>query len=632
MEESELPMVIINYIPDHWSDARLAEEFELFAPKKVKLIRDRLTGRSCGYGFIEFGDDDTCQKAIDAVSGREVDGKRLKVTWAKPRNEVKFNTNVYVSGLPLDTTEQQFAELCEQYGRIVEIRLLTTAASHGAHNTLAAFVRFNKRHESDAFILAAHGLPIPGFSPQTNNNSSNNNNNNDNTTGNDSSTNGNNSSSDSGKPNTSSTTNRRTWVLSARYATDNRTRYKEATGAWLTNSAVDRRANNLGGDRSGTPSSGYSNSNVPYIGNMPNNGMPMQPGGSPATSPRNGMNNNNYTQPNQNMMTNQPNSFQRFPNQGNQQNPNYSSHQQQSFRRNNNHNNGSNRNANNNGQNNQFNPNHPGSVNTYYAPPGSINHTPHPTTPYWTHPGYENPTAFQYATQPYFATSTNIPSNAPITTLPPGVTPQWNTNFAVRNPQDNNRDTNSNNWRNTNGTGNTDQNNLMNVSNNTISKETANNNNNDPTMRALDEQLRGLNINNQKQQSTNPPTNIPVLSTPSGNIALVSAPYTDPSIPQHHVLNQINGANPTTTAGNNNVAYTTYHPYSISQPANPSIPYSTAIYPGTAISEVMKTPSTNFSPDPNGTTTYFAIRNVPNNNNVNTNISNHHPSENKDGR
>ncbi len=27
MEESELPMVIINYIPDHWSDGRLAEEF-----------------------------------------------------------------------------------------------------------------------------------------------------------------------------------------------------------------------------------------------------------------------------------------------------------------------------------------------------------------------------------------------------------------------------------------------------------------------------------------------------------------------------------------------------------------------------------------------------------------------------
>lgn len=40
----------------------------------------------------------------------QIAGKKLKVTWAKPRDQVPYNTNVYVSGMPLDTTELQFSE------------------------------------------------------------------------------------------------------------------------------------------------------------------------------------------------------------------------------------------------------------------------------------------------------------------------------------------------------------------------------------------------------------------------------------------------------------------------------------------------------------------------------------------
>lgn len=90
------PTLIVNYIPDAWTEAKLASHFAVYAPVSVKLCRDRATGRSLGYGFIQFGLDsaDAAHAAIAEVNGRPAEHKRLKVTLAKPREEVKLNTNV----------------------------------------------------------------------------------------------------------------------------------------------------------------------------------------------------------------------------------------------------------------------------------------------------------------------------------------------------------------------------------------------------------------------------------------------------------------------------------------------------------------------------------------------------------
>lgn len=595
-------------------------------------------------------------------------GKRLKVTLAKPRNEVKFNTNVYVSGLPLDTTEQQFADLCEQYGRIVEVRLLTSAASQGSHNTLAAFVRFNKRYESDAFIAAAHGLPIPGFSPQSSatvsgtpapSSSS-------------PSTNGGTSSSSNDSSNGSgdnkSGTNRRTWVLSARYATDNRTRYKEATGAWLTNSAVDRRANNLLNELAQqNPSSAYSNPKMvsgplsmppPFLGNPGNPNSSLHPsfnggggGPPPASSPRSSGSNPTVNNMGGGNPSNTP--FQRFPpTHSNPNNPGFGQSHPHHSRRGNHHNNNNhssnysnnrngipNRNLPNNSPppNTQYSTNHPQAINSFYIPSGALNHPPHhPTTPYWAHPGYENPSGYPAypPSQSYFA-----PGNAPLTSLPPGVVPQWNPNYPVRNTGDNNSDRGNDNnpnssWR--GSTGITETNSIGNSNTTSNEHNVPSSNGMDPTMRALDEQLRGLNMNNHNQpSSTVPPNSIPILSTPNGNIALVSAPYgtlsNDPNNIPQHVLNQFSSSN--TNSGNNNVGYTAYpaHPYGdpYAVPQNNPIAYSTAIYPGAQISTELMKNTSNFSSDPNAPAGYFSIRNVPKNN-VNTSSNNNHTSEHKD--
>ena len=51
------------------------------------VINDRETGRSKGFGFVEFENDDDAKKAIDELNGKELDGRPITVNEARPREE-----------------------------------------------------------------------------------------------------------------------------------------------------------------------------------------------------------------------------------------------------------------------------------------------------------------------------------------------------------------------------------------------------------------------------------------------------------------------------------------------------------------------------------------------------------------
>lgn len=66
----------------------LKEVFQPFGDvASAQIIMDRDTGRSKGFGFVEMGDVDQAQAAIDALNGSEVAGRTLTVNEARPRVE-----------------------------------------------------------------------------------------------------------------------------------------------------------------------------------------------------------------------------------------------------------------------------------------------------------------------------------------------------------------------------------------------------------------------------------------------------------------------------------------------------------------------------------------------------------------
>jgi len=68
------------------TDESLRTAFAAFGNvESAKVIMDRETGRSKGFGFIEMGSDDEAQAAVSGLDGQVVDGRNLRVSEARPQ-------------------------------------------------------------------------------------------------------------------------------------------------------------------------------------------------------------------------------------------------------------------------------------------------------------------------------------------------------------------------------------------------------------------------------------------------------------------------------------------------------------------------------------------------------------------
>jgi len=70
------------------SEDELREAFEAFGEVvSVSIIKDKLTGQSRGFAFVEMGSDDAGRAAITGMNGKDYRGRALTVNEARPREE-----------------------------------------------------------------------------------------------------------------------------------------------------------------------------------------------------------------------------------------------------------------------------------------------------------------------------------------------------------------------------------------------------------------------------------------------------------------------------------------------------------------------------------------------------------------
>jgi cold-inducible RNA-binding protein len=67
-------------------------------PDSVKVITDRDSGRSKGFGFVEFSDGAQANAAMAALNGKDHNGRALTVNEARPRNEGSGDRGGYGGG------------------------------------------------------------------------------------------------------------------------------------------------------------------------------------------------------------------------------------------------------------------------------------------------------------------------------------------------------------------------------------------------------------------------------------------------------------------------------------------------------------------------------------------------------
>lgn len=70
------------------TDDTLKAHFEQIGPvASARVITDRDSGRSKGFGFVEYEDEANNQKAIDQLNGQDLDGRAINVTVARPKED-----------------------------------------------------------------------------------------------------------------------------------------------------------------------------------------------------------------------------------------------------------------------------------------------------------------------------------------------------------------------------------------------------------------------------------------------------------------------------------------------------------------------------------------------------------------
>ena len=82
----DLSTLYVANLPWRTTEDELADLFAEFGPiTDVRVIQDPATGRSRGYGFVELADPQYVPRAVDALNGREFNGRRLVVSPARPK-------------------------------------------------------------------------------------------------------------------------------------------------------------------------------------------------------------------------------------------------------------------------------------------------------------------------------------------------------------------------------------------------------------------------------------------------------------------------------------------------------------------------------------------------------------------
>jgi RNA recognition motif-containing protein len=86
-EEKEVNIYVGNLSHDATED-NLREAFEAFGQvESVNIIKDRFSGESRGFGFVEMPSKQEAEKAIEEMNGKDLMGRAVNVNEARPKND-----------------------------------------------------------------------------------------------------------------------------------------------------------------------------------------------------------------------------------------------------------------------------------------------------------------------------------------------------------------------------------------------------------------------------------------------------------------------------------------------------------------------------------------------------------------
>jgi len=176
VEDDRKTNLIVNYLPQTMTQEEIRSLFSSIGEvESCKLIRDKVTGQSLGYGFVNYHRQEDAAKAIQTLNGLRLQNKTIKVSFARPSSEAIKGANLYVSGLPKHMTQPDLERLFSSCGNIITSRILCDNISGGSKDGAVpglskgvGFIRFDQRVEAERAITKLNGtIPEGATEPIT---------------------------------------------------------------------------------------------------------------------------------------------------------------------------------------------------------------------------------------------------------------------------------------------------------------------------------------------------------------------------------------------------------------------------------------------------------------------------------
>lgn len=158
-------------VDDNWLRETFEEHGELTG---VRIMIDRATNRSKGFGYVEFANAADAAAAYEAKKGFELDGRNLNVDWAsaKPDNSNKMqdrrksygdqlsepSDTLFVGNLSFDVGQEQVSEAFGEHGTIMSVRLPTDQETGSPKGF--GYVTFSSIEEAQVALEAMSGAYI----------------------------------------------------------------------------------------------------------------------------------------------------------------------------------------------------------------------------------------------------------------------------------------------------------------------------------------------------------------------------------------------------------------------------------------------------------------------------------------
>ncbi len=72
------------------TEENLQKVFSIFGKiESVSIIKDKINGNSKGFGFVTFEEENAAAQAVHTLSGKEVDGRKIRVSFAEEKSGAK---------------------------------------------------------------------------------------------------------------------------------------------------------------------------------------------------------------------------------------------------------------------------------------------------------------------------------------------------------------------------------------------------------------------------------------------------------------------------------------------------------------------------------------------------------------